>query len=98
MPRGGTRAGAGRPPGRKNVLTIALKKTLGETLLPYEPAAIAAIVAIAGDSKATPSARASCAKMIIEGIHGRPKQQVEHGGTDGGPIKVVIVGSDAALL
>ena len=87
MARGGRRAGAGRKPGSKSKLTIALGGTLSETLKGYETIAIAAIVEIAGDHRATASARASCALAIIDRIHGKPKQAHEHSGPDGGPIE-----------
>lgn len=93
MGRGGRRAGAGRKPGSRSRLTIKLKATLSDTAKQYTAEAVQVLVDVMGDKKATASARASCALAILDRGHGRPAQQLEHTGKDGGPIET----KDAAI-
>jgi hypothetical protein len=74
----------GRPKGSKNKRTLEIeaeaKKHAGNAL-----AALASI-AERGESEA---ARVSAATALLDRGYGRPRQALEHSGTDGGPIVVV---------
>jgi hypothetical protein len=76
MQRGGKRPGAGRPKGKQNRSTEAMKATLEDLARRHTPVAINALVTIAerGESEA---ARVSAATAILDRGYGRPKQQIE---------------------
>lgn len=86
--RGGKRPGAGRPKGRKDKATIAQLATLGDLAKNHTATALSALVDIAekGESEAS---RVAAANSILDRIYGKPKQAIEHGGRDGGPVEVI---------
>jgi hypothetical protein len=71
--RGGKRAGAGRPSGRKNKATAAQKLTLEELARTHTETALAVLVEVAqhGQSEA---ARVSAANSILDRGYGKPRQ------------------------
>lgn len=73
MRRGGKRAGAGRPSGRKNKATVAQKLTLEELARTHTDTALAVLVEVAqhGQSEA---ARVSAANSILDRGYGKPRQ------------------------
>lgn len=90
MAKGGKREGAGRPKGRRNKATIEQRGSLEELARSHTEAALTALVAIAsgGESEA---ARVSAAIAILDRGYGKPRQSVELGGPDGGPIETADV-------
>ncbi len=89
---GGARPGAGRPPGKVG----QAKRELAEMAKEHAPAALQTLADIAtnGESEA---ARVSAAVAVLDRAYGKPPQAVEHGGAGGGPVQVILQGSDAAL-
>lgn len=73
MGRGGIRAGAGRPKGRKNKATVEEKLTLSELAKHFAPDALAALhrIATTGQSEA---AVVSASTAILDRAYGRPRQ------------------------
>lgn len=71
--RGGNRAGAGRPSGRKNKATVEQKLTLEELARTHTDTALAVLVEVAqhGQSEA---ARVSAANSILDRGYGKPRQ------------------------
>lgn len=83
---GGKRPGAGRPKGRQNKATEAMKATLEELARVHTTTALQTLVSVAakGESEA---ARVSAATALLDRGYGRPKQLNEHTGKDGGAIQ-----------
>jgi hypothetical protein len=83
--RGGRRAGAGRPKGRKDAKTLeieaAAKKHAGDAL------AALAFIAKHGESE---RARVAAATALLDRGYGKPRQAVEHSGEGGGPLVVTV--------
>lgn len=71
--RGGKRAGAGRPIGRRNKATVAQKLTLEELARTHTETALAVLVEVAqhGQSEA---ARVSAANSLLDRGFGKPRQ------------------------
>jgi hypothetical protein len=71
--RGGKRAGAGRPSGRRNKATAAQKLTLEELARTHTETALTVLVEVAqqGQSEA---ARVSAANSILDRGYGKPRQ------------------------
>jgi hypothetical protein len=71
--RGGKRAGAGRPQGRRNKATVEQKLTLEELARTHTDAALAVLIEVAqhGQSEA---ARVSAANSILDRGYGKPRQ------------------------
>lgn len=90
---GGSRAGAGRPPGSVNVKTALAR----EYALKHSEEAMAELARLATDATSE-QARIAAIGMLLDRAHGKPKQSVEHMGEGGGPIQVTIAGDDASLL
>lgn len=90
---GGSRAGAGRPPGAVNETTKIIRACAQK----HGPELIEELVRLAKESESD-AARVAAANAVLDRGYGRPKQSVEHAGVDGGPIQVTIAGDDAALL
>lgn len=92
MSKGGAREGAGRKRGVPNKASAAKAAEIaasGETPLDY-------MLRIMRDEKAEPNRRDDMAKASAPYAH--PKlASVEHGGKDGGALRVVIQSSDADL-
>ena len=84
--RGGKRPGAGRPKGRKNAATLeieaAAKALAGD--------ALAALRQVAQKGKSE-SARVMAAGALLDRGYGRPRQSVEHSGSDGQPLSISVV-------
>jgi hypothetical protein len=80
MPRGGKRENAGRKPGARSKLTVALKATLAETAKQYTVEALQTIADVMMDPGTSASARLAAAGAILERGHGRTPQQLEHSG------------------
>ena len=92
MARGGKREGAGRPKGSKNKRlrdVLEAVKATGETPLDY-------MLRIMRDPTQSERLRADMAKAAASYVHPAFKA-IEHTGEGGGPVKVVIDGSDGAL-
>ena len=90
---GGSRAGAGRPPGAVNETTKVIRAAAQK----HGPDLIEELVRLAKHSESD-AARVAAANAVLDRGYGRPKQSVEHSGEGGGPIQVNIAGDDAALL
>jgi hypothetical protein len=83
MAKGGKRPGAGRKPGRvgqakRDLAGMAQKHAEAALLVLHE-------IATGGESE---SARVSAAVAILDRAYGRPPQQVQHTGEDGGPVQL----------
>jgi hypothetical protein len=85
--RGGKRPGAGRKPGSRTLLTIAIKQSLAATAKEHAPEAMGAIVAILRDGRLAPAARLDAAKLILHYGYGKPVAAVEVSGPGGRPIE-----------
>lgn len=92
---GGARPGAGRSKGSRDAATKQAQRTISELAKEYAPQAIQALALImeSGDSE---SARVSAANAILDRAYGKPTQQLEHTGKDGGAIKAEVT-TDAAF-
>lgn len=90
---GGSRAGAGRPPGSVNETTKAIRAAAQE----HGPEMITELVRLAKESESD-AARVAAANAVLDRGYGRPKQSLEHVGEGGGPVQVTIAGRIAGLL
>jgi hypothetical protein len=90
---GGSRAGAGRPPGAVNETTKLIRAAAQK----HGPEMIDELVRLAKESESD-AARVAAANAVLDRGYGRPKQSVEHSGEDGGPVQVTIAGRIAGLL
>lgn len=90
MARGGKRPGAGRPKGVSHRATEAEKAGLEIKARKHTGTALDALVEVAqsGESEA---ARVSAATALLDRGYGRPRQQLEHSGADGGPLTVQVI-------
>lgn len=79
---GGARPGAGRPKGRKNNATLEIEAKAKK----YAGDALKALRDVAKNSE-NDSARVAAACAILDRAHGRPRQALEHTGSEGGPVK-----------
>ena len=84
MPRGGKRAGAGRPAGSQNKDTAARRAALSELVDDHVEIAIKALshIAMHGESEA---ARVSASTAILDRAYGKPAQAVQMGFHDETP-------------
>lgn len=83
---GGYRPGAGRKPSSATIL----KEKLGD----YAEDALKAFKfcsALMNDETAEKNLRLAAAKEVMDRLWGRPAQQVQHAGENGGPLKIEIV-------
>jgi hypothetical protein len=73
---GGAREGAGRPPGRANVATQALKATLSELAREHTQEALGVVLQVmrGGDTDAI---RLAAANVILDRGYGRPQAALE---------------------
>lgn len=87
--RGGKREGAGRPKGRKDRATLAEIVNLETEARRYSVIAIEALLDVAekGESE---SARVNAASALLDRGYGRPRQAIEHSGTDGSPLAISV--------
>jgi hypothetical protein len=83
---GGSRSGAGRKPG----VVSKAKIDIAERAKTHGDAALATLVNVMNDREAPHSARVSAANAILDRGFGKPHQSVGVGGTDGGPLQVLI--------
>lgn len=83
--RGGARPGAGRPKGRKNVLTLEIESTARE----FAADALHALKSVALRGKSE-SARVMAATALLDRGYGRPRQAIEHTGEGGGPMEIAV--------
>jgi hypothetical protein len=90
---GGKRPGAGRKPGAVNKTTLELR----EAAQKHGPEMLEELARLAKTAESE-AARVAAANSILDRAYGKPKQSVEHMGSDGGPIQVTIAGDDTALL
>lgn len=88
MSRGGKRTGAGRRSGSKGRITVELKATLTETAKAYTVQALQALADVLVNPKAPAAAIVSAANSMLDRGWGKPPQQLEHTGAQGGPIQV----------
>ena len=100
MTGGGSKPGerrGGRKPGTPNKVTAELAGLARV----HTADAIARLVAIMngivaeGETKPQPAAQVMAANAILDRGHGKPRQALEHGGTDGGPIVIYMDEIDA---
>lgn len=91
MPRGGKREGAGRPAGRRDRATVEQKATLMELAQQYTDLALNALVQVA--TSGGDKARVTAAVALLDRGYGRPRQEFEHSGEDGAPLKLEVVWS-----
>ena len=95
MPRGGRRAGAGRPAGSQNKDTAASRAALADLCAGHVETALATLAEISarGQSEA---ARVSAATAILDRAYGRPAQAVEMAVNDTTPHRVERIVIEAA--
>lgn len=86
MSSGGRREGAGRPKGSKNKVPPQIRELAQE----YTEEALGTHVSIMRDLEAPAAARAHSADSILAYGHGKPRQQIEHTGANGGPIETSV--------
>lgn len=67
------------------------KRDVVELARRHMPEAVRTLVEIMRDPDVPAAARASAANTLIERGYGKPKQELEHTGADGGPIQTVDV-------
>jgi hypothetical protein len=79
---GGSRGGAGRPPGAVNKATLEIREAARQ----HGPQMISELVMLAKESDSH-STRVAAIGMLLDRGYGRPKQELEHSGVDGGPIE-----------
>ena len=83
--KGGKRPGAGRKAGIPNKANAEIKSVAQQ----YSAEAIEKIVYLMRNAE-TEQVRLAAAKEIVDRVHGRPAQSVEHTGEGGGPIKASV--------
>lgn len=72
MARGGTRPGAGRPPGSENINTAQARRALADLASGHVDLALAALADIAVNGQSE-GARVSAARAILDRCYGRPQ-------------------------
>jgi hypothetical protein len=83
--RGGFRAGAGRPAGRKSAKTLEIEAAAKA----HASDALAVLVEVATQGTSD-AARVSAATALLDRGYGKPRQAVEHTGENGGAIAVTV--------
>jgi hypothetical protein len=85
--RGGRRKNAGRKSGTPNKMTVARAEGIDVKALAgqYTEMAIAQLAHLAQNATSEQARTAACNSLLDRG-HGRPAQQLEHTGKDGGII------------
>lgn len=73
MPRGGARAGAGRPAGSENIDTAQARAALSELASGHVDAALSALAQIAASGQSE-GARVAAACAILDRCYGKPRQ------------------------
>ena len=87
MPRQpGTPKTGGRQPGTPNKATAGVKAVAAT----YTTAALETLAEIMQDSAAPPAARVSAANALLDRAVGKPRQELEHAGSEKEPLTVII--------
>ena len=73
---GGAREGAGRPPGRANVATQALKATLSELAREHTQEALGVVLQVMREGD-TDAIRLAAANIVLDRGYGRPQAALE---------------------
>ena len=73
---GGAREGAGRPPGRANVATRALKATLSEMAREHTQEALETVLQVMREGD-TDAIRLAAANIVLDRGYGRPQAALE---------------------
>lgn len=89
MARGGKREGAGRPRGQRNAATKEQIAIISDMAKMHSDEALAALVEIATNKRASEGARVSAANAILDRAWGKPVQGVHLSGAEGGAISVI---------
>ena len=76
----------GRQPGTPNKATADVKAVAGS----YTTAALATLAEIMQDSAAPHSARVAAANALLDRAVGKPRQELEHAGSEKEPLTVII--------
>lgn len=76
----------GRVAGTPNKATADVKALAGN----YTTAALATLADIMQDDSAPPAARVSAANALLDRAHGKPRQELEHAGSEKEPVTVII--------
>jgi hypothetical protein len=79
---GGAREGAGRPPGRANVATRALKATLSEMAREHTQEALETVLQVMREGD-TDAIRLAAANIVLDRGYGRPQAALEVTGAPG---------------
>lgn len=90
MARGGKRPGAGRPKGVSHRASEADKAGLEARAREHTKTALDALVEVAKGAESD-AARVSAASALLDRGYGKPRQQLEHSGADGGPLTVQVI-------
>ena len=87
MPRqAGTPKTGGRVAGTRNKATADVKAVAAT----YTTAAVETLAEIMQDSNAPPAARVSAANALLDRAWGKPRQELEHAGSEPEPLTVII--------
>ena len=87
MPRqAGTPKTGGRVAGTPNKATADVKAVAST----YTTAALETLAEIMQDSNAPPAARVAAANSLLDRAHGKPRQELEHAGSEPEPLTVII--------
>ena len=76
----------GRQAGTPNKATASVKAVAGT----YTTAALETLAEIMQDGTAPHSARVSAANSLLDRAHGKPRQELEHAGSEPEPLTVII--------
>ena len=87
MPRQpGTPKTGGRVAGTPNKATASLKALAGN----YTAQALETLASIMNDVEQSAAARVSAANSLLDRAHGKPRQELEHAGSESEPLTVII--------
>lgn len=87
MPRQpGTPKTGGRVAGTPNKATASLKALAGN----YTAQALEALASIMNDVEQSAAARVAAANSLLDRAHGKPRQELEHAGSEPEPLTVII--------
>ena len=87
MPRQpGTPKTGGRVAGTPNKATASLKALAGN----YTAQALETLASIMNDVEQSAAARVAAANSLLDRAHGKPRQELEHAGSEPEPLTVII--------
>ena len=87
MPRQpGTPKTGGRQAGTPNRATASLKALAGN----YTAQALETLASIMNDVEQSAAARVAAANSLLDRAHGKPRQELEHAGSEKEPLTVII--------